>query len=219
MSGDDDYQLCILHPYYSYVNFITQNYALDFRELPDFDPDQPYWNAEVMDRLSINGHRFIGLGDFCEYAINMIYCNKDKLTEANGKLTMILFLSYSGKWDIMQAALKLAADISAQPELREEILAKGVNAFDDYLVTAGIPDPDLLIRTSAEQRISNFLLWQLSYSEFYFREVLWPDIQNCCSLIHYGLISERMISARHLNCTQNVTVVMEKSNNCVYLQF
>ena len=82
MSGDDDYQLCILHPYYSYVNFITQNYALDFQALPDFDPDQPYWNAEVMERLSINGHQFIGLGDFCEYSINMIYCNKDKLTEA-----------------------------------------------------------------------------------------------------------------------------------------
>ena len=82
MSGDDVYQLCILHPYYSYVKFITQNYALDFNELPDFDAEQPYWNAEVMDRLSINGHRFIGLGDFCEYAINMIYCNKDKLAEA-----------------------------------------------------------------------------------------------------------------------------------------
>ena len=82
MSGDDDYQLCILHPYYSYVNFITQNYALDFRELPDFDPDQPYWNGEVMERLSINDHQFIGLGDLCEYSINMIYCNKDKLTEA-----------------------------------------------------------------------------------------------------------------------------------------
>ncbi len=83
MSGDDDYQLCILHPYYSYVNFITQNYAMDFRDLPDFDPEQPYWNTEVMNRLSINDHCFIGLGDFCEYSINMIYCNKNKLAEAN----------------------------------------------------------------------------------------------------------------------------------------
>ena len=83
MSGDDDYQLCILHPYYSYVNFITQNYALDFQELPDFDSRQPYWNSEVMERLSINGHQFIGLGDFCEYSINILYCNKDKLTEAD----------------------------------------------------------------------------------------------------------------------------------------
>ena len=86
MSGDDVYQLCILHPYYSYVKFITQNYAMDFQDLPDFDVDQPYWNREVMERLSINGHMFIGLGDFCHYDINMIYCNKDKLTEASLKM-------------------------------------------------------------------------------------------------------------------------------------
>ena len=86
MSGDDVYQICILHPYYSYVKFITQNYALDFQDLPDFDPDQPYWNAEVMERLSINGHQFIGLGDFCSYTINMIYANKDKLAEASRQM-------------------------------------------------------------------------------------------------------------------------------------
>ena len=79
MSGDDTYQLCILHPYYSYTNFITQNYALDFHELPDLDMDQPYWNRNVMDQLSINGHAYIGLGDLCSYSINMIYCNKDLL--------------------------------------------------------------------------------------------------------------------------------------------
>ncbi len=82
MSGDDIYQLCILHPYYSYTNFITNNYALDFKDLPDFDPNQPYWNAEVMDQLSINDHTFIGLGDFCKYQLNMIYCNKDLLKDA-----------------------------------------------------------------------------------------------------------------------------------------
>lgn len=103
MSGDDVYQLCILHPYYSYVKFITQNYALDFYTLPDFDVEQPYWNADVMERLSINDHAFIGLGDLCEYSINMIYCNKDLLKDAgiaipydtvrNGEWTLDEFFS------------------------------------------------------------------------------------------------------------------------------
>ena len=83
MSGDDTYQLCILHPYYSYCKFITQNFAMDFNTLPDFDIEQPYWNQEVIERLSINGHNFIGLGDICLYTVNMIYCNKDLLTDAN----------------------------------------------------------------------------------------------------------------------------------------
>ena len=81
MSGDDVYQLCILHPYYSYTNFITQNYALDFYTLPDFDPEQPYWNGKVMEQLSINGHAFIGLGDICNYKLNIMYCNKDLLNQ------------------------------------------------------------------------------------------------------------------------------------------
>lgn len=98
MSGDDDYQLCILHPYYSYPNFITQNYVLDFYTLPDFDIDQPYWNREVMEQLSINGHAFIGLGDFCKYSINMIYANKDKLAEAG--ITMPYDLVRNGKWTL-----------------------------------------------------------------------------------------------------------------------
>lgn len=79
MSGDDAYQLCILHPYYSNVNFITQNGVLDFYTLPDFDPEQPYWNSEVMEQLSINGHAFLGVGDICKYKLNVLYCNKDLL--------------------------------------------------------------------------------------------------------------------------------------------
>ncbi len=82
MSGDDAYQLCILHPYYDYNTFISGGYALDFYELDDLDLDKPYWNAEVMDRLSINGHAFIGLGDLCRYQLNMLYCNKDLLADA-----------------------------------------------------------------------------------------------------------------------------------------
>ena len=82
MSGDDVYQMCILHPYYSYTNFINKNYVLDFYELPDVNVEQPYWNKDVMEKLSINDHAYIGLGDICKYTVGIIYCNKDMLNHA-----------------------------------------------------------------------------------------------------------------------------------------
>ena len=87
-------------------------------------------------------------------------------------MTLVVFLSYSGKWDILQAAQKAAA---AHPEGLEALTQE---EFSSYLVTAGIPDPDLLIRTSGEQRISNYLLWQCAYTEFLFTDVLWPDFRK-----------------------------------------
>ena len=66
----------------------------------------------------------------------------------------------------------------AHPEKREELETMGVEGFDKYLVTAGIPDPDLIIRTSGEHRISNYLLWQGAYSEYFFTDVLWPDFRK-----------------------------------------
>lgn len=87
-------------------------------------------------------------------------------TASNTGLNLVIFLSYSGRWDIEQAASRWAA--AGAPEGR----------FADFLATVGIPDPDLLIRTSGEQRISNFLLWQCAYTEFYFTPVLWPDFRK-----------------------------------------
>lgn len=94
-------------------------------------------------------------------------------TAGNTGTTCVVFLSYSGKWDILQAMKKAAASLSAQ-----EIQNLEIQDFDKYLVTAGIPDPDLLIRTSGEIRISNYLLWQCAYTEFYFTDVLWPDFRK-----------------------------------------
>lgn len=87
-------------------------------------------------------------------------------------LTLIVFLSYSGKWDILQAAKRMAKEYSDNPEGLESV---GIEDFDRYLATAGIPEPDLIIRTSGEKRISNYLLWQAAYSEFIFVDTLWPD--------------------------------------------
>ncbi len=97
-SGDDIYQLCILHPYYSYNSFISQGYAMDFYSLPDLDLDKPYWNREVMEQLSINDHAYIGFGDLCSYTLDIFYCNKDMFKRAN--LTVPYDLVRNGKWTI-----------------------------------------------------------------------------------------------------------------------
>ncbi|MFT5640054.1 MAG: undecaprenyl diphosphate synthase [Cyclobacteriaceae bacterium] len=91
-------------------------------------------------------------------------------TRENTGLTLILALNYSGRWDITQAVKKIIEDQSEE-EVTNELV-------DKFLSTAGIPDPELLIRTSGEMRISNFLLWQMAYTELFFTDVLWPDFRK-----------------------------------------
>ena len=90
-------------------------------------------------------------------------------------LTLVIFLSYSGKWDILQAARRFALASGGRPEW---IDGADETVFSRYLVTADLPDPDLVIRTSGEQRISNYLLWQAAYAEFLFVDRLWPDFRK-----------------------------------------
>jgi undecaprenyl diphosphate synthase len=87
-------------------------------------------------------------------------------------MTLIVALSYSSKWEITEACRRIAADVQ---DKKIDISDITENTLADNLSTAGIPDPELMIRTSGEKRISNFLLWQLAYSELYFTEKLWPD--------------------------------------------
>ncbi|MBN2779372.1 MAG: isoprenyl transferase [Bacteroidales bacterium] len=96
-------------------------------------------------------------------------------TKNNKKLTFIVALSYSGRWDILNAAKSIARDAKENLIDPSEI---SYELFESYLATAGTPDPELLIRTSGEERISNFLLYQTAYSEFYFTDVLWPDFSK-----------------------------------------
>ncbi len=125
--------------------------------------------------LMNNGVRFVVLGnrDRLSPALRTAISGLEKMTSGNDRMTLIVFLSYSGKWDIFQAACKMASDLASDPSKKLE-----VNDFDQYLVTAGYPDPDLIIRTSGEQRISNYLLWQGAYSEFLFVDELWPDFRE-----------------------------------------
>lgn len=96
-------------------------------------------------------------------------------TSKNTGLTLIIALSYSARWELIQAAKNIASAVE-QGQLRLEEINEEV--LSNHLTTANVPDPDLLIRTSGELRISNFLLWQLAYSEMYFTSCLWPEFTN-----------------------------------------
>lgn len=96
-------------------------------------------------------------------------------TKNNTGLNLILALSYSGRWEIVEATKKMLKDVKKGTLIPEEI---NNDIFEHYLCTAGIPDPELLIRTSGELRISNFLLWQIAYTEIYVTDVLWPDFRK-----------------------------------------
>ena len=136
--------------------------------------------ADEMDSLDRNGVRFMVLGNRQRLGdeLNATIDACMERTASNEVLTLIIFLSYSGKWDILQAARKMTLELLYNPRRMEILENMTVTDFDRYLVTDGIPDPDLIVRTSGEHRLSNYLLWQGAYSEFYFTETLWPDFRK-----------------------------------------
>ena len=121
-------------------------------------------------KLNVIG-RMQGLPEFVQKSLN----NAMDLTKHNSRLTVNLALNYGGRQEIMDAAREIARGCQAG---RMSVDNLDEDVFSQHLYTRGVPDPDLLIRTSGEQRISNFLLWQLSYAEFYFTNKLWPDFSD-----------------------------------------
>ena len=137
-------------------------------------------SAEV-EALISNGVRvhFLGnlgrLSSALRDAIDML----EKSTAENTKLDLIIFVSYSGKWDIFQAAKKFALQYAGDPEGLAKLEAENdMSSLSKFLVTDGYPDPDLIIRTSGEERISNYLLWQGAYSELLFVKKMWPEFSK-----------------------------------------
>ena len=129
--------------------------------------------ASEVEMLMKNGVRFRVLGNLARLpeALQQGIAALEERTRENTALDLILFVSYSGKWDIFQAAKKFAAEHSGEDIDK----ITDMSAFSKYLVTDGIPDPDLIIRTSGEERISNYLLWQGAYSELLFVKKMWPE--------------------------------------------
>lgn len=125
---------------------------------------------EIMDnnvRIAFIGERYMLTPEIQEKMACL-----EKESAGNSALTLCIALSYGSRQEILNAAKKIAVKVQNKEIIPEQITAE---LFSGELYTAGIPDPDILIRTSGEQRISNYLLWQLAYTEFFFTDTLWPD--------------------------------------------
>jgi undecaprenyl diphosphate synthase len=129
------------------------------------------------DELHKNNIRLRMIGDFESLPEEVQKQLKEaiKKTEKNTRLNLVLALSYSGRWDILQATKKIANDVASRRIKRSLI---NEETFKNYLSTAEFPEPDLLIRTSGEMRVSNFLLWEIAYTEIYVTNTLWPDFRR-----------------------------------------
>lgn len=130
-----------------------------------------------LNTLMKNNVRLSAIGDLTGLPKNCRNELKDTINETadNKGLLLTLALNYSGRWDILNATKEYAKAVKEGKEYTDNITE---DILSNYLVTKGIPDPELLIRTSGELRISNFLLWQLAYTELYFTDVLWPDFRK-----------------------------------------
>lgn len=129
------------------------------------------------DRLHENNVRLTCIGDIASLPqeVHDELLESMEITKRNTGLTLNLALSYSGRWDLTNAARKLAEDVQLGRIKPESITERH---FSSYLSTKDMPDPDLMIRTSGEFRLSNFLLWQLAYTEIYISDRYWPDFRR-----------------------------------------
>jgi undecaprenyl diphosphate synthase len=127
--------------------------------------------------LMKNNVRIEAIGDMERMPDNVRKTLKNCIeqTSANTGTTLVLALSYSSRWEIIEAVKNIVEKVKHKMLDTEDINEK---MFGEYLATGGFPDPDLLIRTGGEKRISNFLLWQLSYAELYFTDFYWPDFRE-----------------------------------------
>ena len=127
--------------------------------------------SNEVEKLHRNGIRLKVVGDITRFDPNIrrLVDQGERLTADNKRLTLTIAANYGGRWDILQALNKAAAERNGRVDSIDE------SAIAPHLAMSYAPEPDLFIRTGGEQRISNFLLWQLAYSELYFTERLWPD--------------------------------------------
>jgi undecaprenyl diphosphate synthase len=163
--------------YLTLYAFSTENWARPKREVDALMELLVSSLRKELDTLMKNNVRLnaignlAGLPDSCQHELK----DTIKETSENNGLILTLALNYSGRWDILNATKEYVIAVTEGKENLENI---STDALSNFMVTKGMPDPELLIRTSGELRISNFLLWQLAYTELYFTDVLWPDFRK-----------------------------------------
>jgi len=160
--------------YLTLFGFSSENWRRPADEVSDLMGLLRHYLRSELAELHANGVRFRVVGARARLPQDVVALigSAEETTRANERLHLTVALSYGGRADILAAARRLAADVAAGRIAADAI---GEAEFSARLWTAGIPDPDLLIRTSGERRISNFLLWQSAYTEFLFLDTLWPD--------------------------------------------
>ena len=162
--------------YLTLFGFSSENWSRPQSEVNDLMNLLRYYLRAETAELHKKGVRMQVIGDRSAFDADIVKLieNAETLTEDNAKIHVVIALNYGGRNDILQAIQRLH-----NAHLGEKLSMDTVAAqFPGFLMTQGLPDPDLLIRTSGESRISNFLLWQCAYTEFVFSDALWPDFDS-----------------------------------------
>ena len=163
--------------YLTVFGFSTENWRRPTEEVNALFDLLRFYVARDLDKLTREGVRIRVIGERAglQSDIAAIIADAEAKTAANSKLHLTIAFNYGGQDEIVRAARRFAADVAAgraQPETLD------VTGFQGYLDTADLPAPDLLVRTSGERRLSNFMLWQAAYAELVFVDILWPDFDK-----------------------------------------
>jgi undecaprenyl diphosphate synthase len=173
--------------------FSSENWQRPQEEVADLTGLLRYYLRSELKEMHENGVRLRVIGEHAKFGPNLLaeLTAAEEQTKNNQRLTLILALSYGGRAEIVEAARRAIAAGITPGELTEQ-------KFASLLATDGVPDPDLLIRTSGEQRLSNFLLWQTAYAELVFTDVLWPDFGagDFAEAVRKYALRERRFGAR-----------------------
>jgi undecaprenyl diphosphate synthase len=193
--------------YLTLYAFSTENWQRPDEEVSGLMRLLSQFIDSELNEIHSHGIRFTTIGDISrlpQRLVEKIERAKAK-TRGNGSMCLIVALSYGGRHEIVSAALRLADQVNSgqmSPEHFNE------SSFSELLDTKGIPDPDLLIRTGGEVRVSNFLLWQLAYTELYFTQILWPDFDEAA-------LSDALEEYRSRQRRFGMTTEQKNSSTCI----
>ena len=163
--------------YLTVYGFSTENWKRPEEEVGALMQLFRYYMKRLLKVATKNNVRVISIGDRTRFAADIIkgIGDLEEQTRENTGLTFVIAVNYGSRDEIRRAVRKIAEEVREGKLLPEDVTEETIAS---HLDTAGIPDPDLLIRTSGEQRLSNYLLWQLAYTEFYFTDIYWPDFSQ-----------------------------------------